>query len=97
MRHFLLFSVFIGSITLFLLGAAFAKENVVRLDSNKDGKIDRITHFDSAGRILKLEVDSDSDGLMDRFQFYEDEKLIRIERDTDFNQEIDLLDYFKDQ
>jgi hypothetical protein len=60
---------------------AWAHEKIVRQDTNEDGKIDQIAFFDKRGRIIKLEIDSNADELMDRFQYYEKEQIIRVERD----------------
>jgi antitoxin component YwqK of YwqJK toxin-antitoxin module len=74
---------------------AWAHEKIVRQDTNEDGKIDQIAFFDKRGRIIKLEIDSNADELMDRFQYYEKEQIIRVERDTDHDQQIDCRDYFE--
>ena len=56
MRNFLLFLVLSGIFFLFLPGTALAKENIVKQDSDNDGKIDRIAYFDGAGKISKQEA-----------------------------------------
>ncbi|MDH3829525.1 MAG: hypothetical protein OET21_19020, partial [Desulfobacterales bacterium] len=56
--------------------------------------IDQIAHFDSSGRICKLEVDSNRDGVMDKFQMYLDGNLEKIESDRNYDQKIDNWDYF---
>jgi hypothetical protein len=43
-----------GIFFLFLPVKALAKENIVKQDSDNDGKIDRIAYFDGAGKISKL-------------------------------------------
>ena len=75
-----------------LPGAAFAKEEKrVERDVDGDGKIDQIAFFDAKGKIARLEIDSNNDGLMDGFQYYKDEKPVRLETDTDFDRRIDCL------
>jgi antitoxin component YwqK of YwqJK toxin-antitoxin module len=78
-----------------LTAPAWAQEKIMRQDTNEDGKIDQIALFDKRGRIIKLEIDSNADELMDRFQYYEKEQLIRVERDTDHDRQIDFRDYFE--
>jgi hypothetical protein len=68
---------------------ASASENVVQQDTNKDGKIDRIAHLDEHGKIIKLEIDSNADGAMDRFQYYAHEQVIRVEIDSNHDRKID--------
>ena len=63
-------------------------------DSDKDGKIDQVVHFDNNGQLTKLEVDDNGDEVMDRFQFYEDGQIKRLERDTDYDSQIDAWDDF---
>ncbi|MCK5323627.1 MAG: hypothetical protein KAJ45_05750, partial [Desulfobulbaceae bacterium] len=77
-----------------LAGRAFAEGKKVEKDIDGDGKIDQIVFFDVKGKIERLEIDSNKDGLMDRFQYYRSETLVRIERDTDLNQRIDCRDFF---
>ena len=76
---------------------AEARGDVRKRDTNGDGKIDQIAHLDGRGGIIKLEIDSNADGLMDRFQFYEKEKVIRMERDSDHNGKTDSWDYFENE
>ena len=53
----------------------WAKGDVVKRDTDNDGRIDQIVHFDEGGKIIKLEMDSNSDGYMG-FQYYENEQVI---------------------
>lgn len=73
---------------------AYSQERQVKKDSDGDGKIDRITCFDAFGKISRFEIDTNADGIMDSFQIYADEKLVRAERDLDFNGKTDCIDYF---
>ncbi len=78
-------------------GPAFGKEKAVQQDSNKDGKIDRIARIDENGKIIGLEIDSNTDGVMDRFQYYSHEKVIRVESDSNHDKKIDQWNYFEDE
>jgi hypothetical protein len=82
MRNFLLFLVLPGIFFLFLPETALAKENIVKQDSDKDGNIDRITYFDGAGKISKLEVDSNGDGRFDTVYHFQEGRLFSCTRDT---------------
>ena len=42
-----------------------------------------------------MELDSDGDGHMDRFQYYEDEQVTRVESDTNLNGRIDTWEYYQ--
>jgi hypothetical protein len=37
---------------------ALAKEEVIKRDTNEDGKIDQIAYFDKKGKLIKLAIDS---------------------------------------
>ena len=75
--------------------SGFAADKVVKSDSNKDGKIDQIAHFDDKGKLVKLELDSNGDEVMDRFQYYREEQVVRVEADRNFDGKIDSWDYFE--
>ena len=70
--------------------------SLVKQDTDKDGRIDRIAHLDKDGEILRLEIDSDGDGFMDRFQYYDQGKIIRLEADRNHDGKTDSRDYFED-
>ena len=74
---------------------AWAKEDIVRQDTSEDGKIDQAAHIDERGKITKLEIDNNADGLMDCFQYYDSDEVIRVERDTNHDKLIDSWDYFE--
>jgi len=86
----LVFSVFMWH------GPASAMENVVQQDTNKDGKTDRIAHLNVHGKIIRLKIDSNADGVMDLFQYYAHEQVIRVESDSNHNRKIDQWNYFED-
>ena len=75
--------------------SVWARKDIVKRDTDKDGKIDQIVQFDKRGKIMKLEIDSNGDEIMDRFQHYECEEIIRVERDTNYDQKINAWDYFE--
>ncbi|NTV58704.1 MAG: hypothetical protein HGA74_15685, partial [Deltaproteobacteria bacterium] len=75
--------------------SSFASDKAVKSDSNKDGKIDQIAHFDDRGKLVKLELDSNGDEVMDRFQYYKEEQVVRVEADRNFDGKIDSWDYFE--
>ena len=81
--------------SLVACGPAGAAEKQVEQDVDGDGVVDTITWFDGWGKILRLDTDTDKDGHMDRFQYYEKERMVRVERDTDADRQIDCIDYFE--
>ena len=87
----------LGVLTIFLPATARAENRIVKRDTNEDGKIDQIAHFTEDGKISKLEIDNNGDGTMDRFQYYENEEIIRAERDDDYDRRVDTWDYFKEE
>ncbi|MBW1926948.1 MAG: hypothetical protein JRI35_07135 [Deltaproteobacteria bacterium] len=95
MRHLFSFFIMLTVVALLQPEPAWAREKIVRLDMNKDGKIDRIALFDRRGRLIRLEIDSNADEFMDRFQYYEKGQIIRVEMDTDHDRRIDCRDYFE--
>jgi len=54
----------------------------VQTDSNYDGKPDRTEYYDKAGRIIKIEVDSDGDGTVEEVVTYENGRPVKSVRDT---------------
>jgi len=60
-----MFLVFAAVTCLFVIETAFAKTKVVEKDFDNDGKIDQIAHFDPKGKISKLEIDGNKDGIME--------------------------------
>jgi hypothetical protein len=76
-------------------GAAAADEKVVERDTDKDGKIDQIGHFDTGGKLIKLELDTKQDGKMDRFQYSREAEIVRVEGDKNGDGKIDSWDHFE--
>ncbi len=58
------------------------KARKIEVDTNYDGKIDRIEHYDRNGQILKVEVDTDGDGKIDEWITYKDGEPAKGEKDT---------------
>ena len=93
--------VFLNSL-IFMLGLAFHSigpfnaaaqgVKVIKEDTDKDGRIDRIAHLDPTGNLVKLEADRDGDGRMDTFQYYEKGVLMRVEKDSDADGNVDEKD-----
>jgi len=54
----------------------------VKVDSNYDGKVDRIEHYDDNGQVVKAESDTDADGTMDEWTIFKNGQPLRGERDT---------------
>lgn len=51
---------------------------VLKYDSDGDGKVDTISHMDGA-RVLRIEIDKDEDGRVDRWEYYDaNQKLERV-------------------
>jgi antitoxin component YwqK of YwqJK toxin-antitoxin module len=74
MRHVFSFFILLAVVAALLTAPAWAQEKIMRQDTNEDGKIDQVALFDKRGRIIKLEIDSNADEVMDRFQYYEKER-----------------------
>ncbi len=65
---------------------------VVRLEKDSAGRgfVDYILRFDSRGRKIEEEIDTNGDGRMDTFYYYTNGVLSRVEVDTRYNGKIDL-------
>ena len=51
---------------------------ILRLDANSNGKVDTVSYMDGA-RILRIEIDKDEDGKVERWEYYgDDQKLQRV-------------------
>ena len=95
MRHLFSFLVMLAMVAPLLPEPSLAREEIVKRDTNDDGKIDQIALFDRRGKLIRLKIDSNTDGIMDRCQYYEKGQIIRIEMDTDHDRRIDCRDYFE--
>ena len=72
-----------------------ARQKTLEQDTDKDGKVDRILRFGEDGKIAVQEIDSNGDGVMDRFQYYKNEQIVRLESDSDHDGKVDQRDFFK--
>ena len=54
------------------------KLNLLKYDANRNGAVDTVSYMDGA-RILRIEIDADEDGQIDRWEYYgADQKLERV-------------------
>jgi antitoxin component YwqK of YwqJK toxin-antitoxin module len=75
--------------------AAAESKRIIRKDLDRDGQVDQVAHFGVDGKLRLLEVDSNDDGIMDRFQHYRGTELTRVEGDLDDDGLIDIKDYYE--
>jgi hypothetical protein len=69
------------------------KLQLLRYDSDGDGKIDTWSYMDGA-RVLRIEMDKDEDGKLDRWEYYgQDQKLERIGSSRANDGKIDTWSY----
>ena len=54
----------------------------VSMDTNYDGKIDRIEIYDSDGEIARLESDTNGDGIIDEWIVFDKGNPVKKEKDT---------------
>lgn len=52
------------------------------VDTNYDGKPDRFEYYDDTGKVTKVEVDANSDGISEEMVIYENGRPVRSARDT---------------
>lgn len=58
------------------------RPKMISVDRNSDGKPDRFEHYDAQGVIQKVELDTDGDGKVDEWIFYEKGVAVRGEKDV---------------
>ena len=51
-------------------------------DTNGDGKPDHWEFYDENGKVIRAEADTDFDGKVDEWGYFENGKLKRVEKDT---------------
>jgi antitoxin component YwqK of YwqJK toxin-antitoxin module len=88
------FAVIIGTTAALAAGPASPAERIVRRDFDHDGRVDQVAHYDAKGKLRLLEVDSNGNGIMDRFQHYDGAEMTRVEGDLDDDGHIDIADYY---
>lgn len=54
----------------------------VSVDTNFDGKPDRMEYYNEKGQITKVESDPDEDGIIDETIYYENGKPVKGSKDT---------------
>jgi len=70
------------------------KLQLLKLDSNGNGKPDTFSYMDGA-RIIRIEIDKDEDGLIDRWEYYgADQKLEKVGFSRGANGREDAWSYF---
>ena len=52
------------------------------IDTNADGKVDRIENYGDDGVIASIESDTDGDGKFDEWLYYKNGKLVKAAKDT---------------
>jgi len=62
----------------------------VEVDSDYNGTIDRIEHYDAEGNIIRIERDSDGDGTIDERIVYKNGQPLKGERDSNADGKPDI-------
>ncbi|MFA6011728.1 MAG: hypothetical protein WC799_17190 [Desulfobacteraceae bacterium] len=84
------------AVILLILGSctgAFAAGKKLETDRDGNGKTDQVVTYNESGKIIRIDVDNNGDGAMDQSQIYQNENLIRVERDTNFDRKVDCIDH----
>lgn len=74
---------------------AGSRESCRTADLNFDGKIDRTTFFDKAGKVRRIESDFDRDGRVDEISFFSGGKLKEKHRATTLNGKLDTWEFYE--
>jgi len=64
------------------------------LDDDFDGRVDRIRHYDSKGRLVSSDEDLNGDGVMETTSIYEDGKLARRRTDSNGDGQADTWSFY---
>ncbi len=64
------------------------------IDKNQDGSADMEVFFDKSQEKTRLISDSDFDGKKDVWQFYQDNKLSRVEKDENKDGQVDCVEHY---
>jgi hypothetical protein len=73
------------------------KLTTLAVDSNRNGKVDTVSHMDGA-RIVRIEVDQDENGQVDRWDFYgPDKKLERVGFSRQNDGVMDAVAYYQSE
>jgi len=65
------------------------KAKEIKLDTNYDGKIDRIEIYNEEGKIVKIEADTTNDGKMNEWIYFKDGVRSKAERDVNGDGKVD--------
>lgn len=88
-------------LALCFAGASFAEDagkqfvpKKVQVDSNYDGKVDRVETYDEAGQIQRVEADTNNNGKIDEWVTYRGGKPVKKEKDQNEDGKADVwVDY----
>jgi len=58
------------------------KPRKIQVDTNHDGKVDRVEVFDRDGNVMRVEADTTGDGKTDEWIYYTSGKPVKSEKDT---------------
>jgi hypothetical protein len=75
-------------------GGEFPKQvppKKVTMDTNYDGKADRVELYDSDGQIERLETDTNDDGVIDEWVTFEKGRPVKKEKDTNADGKPDVF------
>jgi hypothetical protein len=64
------------------------------LDDDFDGRVDRILHYDSKGRLVSSDEDLNGDGVMETTSLYEDGMLVRRRTDSNGDGQADTWSFY---
>jgi hypothetical protein len=68
----------------------------VGLSRKNTGTPDSWVYSDAGGRVLKIEYSSKSDNIVDRTEFYDHDRLARVEEDTNGDRKVDRWETYAD-
>lgn len=100
MRRIAIFVII--AVAIFSLGVCVAEDaqqkqfvpKKVEVDTNYDGKIDRIEYYDNNGQIMRVEQDTAGKGVINEWIIYKNGVPMRKEKDTNGDGKPDVwIDY----
>jgi len=85
-------------IAVLVTGVSYAQEakqkqitpKKVEVDSDFNGTIDRVEKYDETGKVSRVEMDNNGDGVMDEWVIYQNGAPVKSERDTNGDGKADL-------
>ena len=63
------------------------------LSEGFDNRPTMFKYYDAAGNLLRLERDTDRDGVIDAWSYYEDGRIVRVGRDVNGDGTPDSIDF----